>query len=248
MTARTLLDEIVHCPHARFCLENPDAENPCHEIVDSQRAPNLEKYQVAEPWSGRIEQAPLLFLSSNPSISSIEDYPSWSWSDNDMDDYFSYRFGGGRKEWIANGTKSLLTDGTYSRPVRFWIEVRQRAIELFERDVVPGIDYALTEIVHCKSRDEIGVKQAQDQCVETYLLRVLELARAKVVVVLGKRARQAIQSKFNISEKISVSEAIKIGSCERFFAFLPHPNARGYRSFTKCLQDDELEKLRTSLQ
>ncbi|WP_228035896.1 uracil-DNA glycosylase family protein [Oculatella sp. LEGE 06141] len=165
-----------------------------------------------------------------------------------MDDYFNYRFGGGRKDWIVNGTKSLLTDGTYSRPVRFWIEVRQRAVELFGRDVTPGSDYALTEIVRCKSRDEIGVKQAQGQCVETYLLRTLEVARAKVVVVLGARARQAIQSKFNIPAKSSISEAIKIGECERIFAFLPHPNARGYRSFSKCLQDSELEQLRTFLQ
>ncbi|WP_196524075.1 hypothetical protein [Nostoc commune] len=37
------------------------------------------------------------------------------------------------------------------------IEVRQRAIELLERDVIPGIDYAITEIVHCKSENEIGL-------------------------------------------------------------------------------------------
>ena len=165
-----------------------------------------------------------------------------------MDDYFGYRFGGGRKEWIVNGIKSLLIDGTYSRPIRFWIEVRQRAIELFERDVVPGIDYALTEIVHCKSRSEIGVKQAQNTCVETYLLKVLELARAEIIVVLGARARQVIQSQFNLPERTSVSEVINIGIRGRTFVFLPHPNARGCRSFAKCLEDDELNKLRAAFQ
>jgi len=65
--------------------------------------------------------------------------------------------------------------------------------------------------------------------------------------VLGGSARKAIQSQFNIPEKISVSEAIKIGSHERFFAFLPHPNAHSYRSFSKCFQDDDIEKLRASL-
>jgi hypothetical protein len=247
MSEITLLHEIAHCPHARFCRENPAAEHPCSEIVDYQRSLNLDKFQVPEPWSGHIEKAPILFLSSNPSIGAGGNYPNWSWSDDDMEDYFSYRFGGGRKEWIVNGTKSLLMDGTYSHAVKFWAAVRQRAMELFERDVLPGIDYALTEIVHCKSHKEIGVERAQNKCVKAYLLRTLELAGAKVIVVLGVGARKAIQSQFNIPEKISVSEAIKIGSSERFFAFLPHPNARSYRSFSKCFKDDELEKLRASL-
>jgi len=247
MTTTNLLNEIAHCPHARLCLLNPTAENPCREIVTCQGSTDLETYQVPEPWSGSIEQAPVLFLSSNPSIGSIEEYPSWSWLDSDIVDYFNNRFGGGRKQWIINGTKSLLTDGTYSRSVRFWIEVRQRAIELLERDVTPGFDYALTEVVHCKSRNEIGVKQAQEKCVETYLLRILELSAAKVIVVLGAQARQAIQGKFSIPKGLVVSESIKIGKHERLFAFLPHPNARGYRSFAKCLDVEDLETLRTTL-
>ncbi|MTJ10068.1 hypothetical protein [Anabaena sp. UHCC 0204] len=247
MSIRTLLNEIVHCPHARFCLQNPDTEHPCREIVLSQGSINLDQYQVPEPWSGKIEQAPILFLSSNPSISFSEDYPICSWSDDDVDDYFNYRFGGGRKEWIVNGKKSLQKDGTYSSSVNFWAAIRQRAMELLRRDVHPGTDYALTEIVHCKSCEEIGVKQAQNKCVEAYLLRILELAGAKVVVVLGSPARKAIQSQFNISAEISVSEPIMIGSRERFFAFLPHPNAFAPKSFAKCFQEHELEKLRAFL-
>jgi hypothetical protein len=247
MPERTLLSEIVHCPHARECREDLTAENPCRQIVDYQNSLGLEKFQVPEPWSGQIEQAPILFLSSNPSIGSDEDYPTWDWSYSELHDYFNYRFGGGRKQWIIDGTKSLLKDGTYSRSTRFWAAVRQRAIELLQRNVSPGIDYALTEIVHCKSRAEIGVEESQEQCVEAYLLRVLELASAKVIVVLGTPARQVIQSQFNISIENSISDSIEIGNRERFFAFLPHPNARKPRSFAKCLQGDELEKLRACL-
>jgi hypothetical protein len=230
MPERTLLSEIVHCPHARECREDLAAENPCRKIVDYQSSLGLGKFQVPEPWSGQIEQAPILFLSSNPSIGSDEDYPTWDWSYNEVHDYFNYRFGGGRKQWILDGTKSLLIDGTYSRSTRFWAAVRQRAIELLQRNVSPGIDYALTEIVHCKSRAEIGVEESQEQC-----------------VVLGARARQVIQSQFNISIENSISDSIEIGNRERFFAFLPHPNARSHRSFAKCLQGDELEKLRAFL-
>lgn len=246
MSKKNLLHEITHCPHARKCLEEPSTENPCRDIVGYQKSLDLDKFQIPEPWSGHIEQAPILFLSSNPSIGSDEVYPTWCWSDNDISNYFNYRFGGGQKDWIING-KSLLKDGTYSHAVKFWAAVRQRAIELLQRDVKPGIDYALTEIVHCKSHSEIGVKEAQDQCVKAYLLRTLELSKAKVIVVLGVRARQAIQSQFNISSTASISESIEIGDYERFFTFLPHPNARMPRSFIKCLQDDELESLRASL-
>lgn len=247
MSTRILLNEIVHCPHVRFCVENPSADHPCREIVASQELPNLGHRQVPEPWSGQIEQVPILFLSSNPSISTTDVYPRWSWSDDEMDDYFNHRFGGGHKEWIVDGKKALLTTGTYSHSVKFWAAVRQRAIELLGPGVRPGTDYALTEIVHCKSRSEIGVEQAQNKCVETYLKRVLELAEAKVVVVLGARAGQAIQNHFKLPEKTLVSEEVTIRSRKTIFAFLPHPTAFKPKSFLKVLQAHELEKLRAFL-
>jgi hypothetical protein len=250
VSEKTLLHEIVNCPHAKKCLVGNGTENPCHPIVNSQ-GHQPEQFQVPEPWSGQIERAPILFLSSNPSIGDEEVYPTWAWSDSDVHDYFNHRFGGGHQNWIIDGTKSLKKDGEYSHAVRFWAAVRQRAIELLPgKDVKPGIDYALTEIVHCKSKGEIGVKEAQSQCVETYLMRILELSAAKVIVVLGSNAKQAIQrqfpGQFPICEQILVSEAIEIGGHERIFAFLPHPNARQPRSFSKCLPN-ELEKLRAYL-
>lgn len=243
---KTLIDEIVHCPHARQCREDSTAENPCRTIVDSQNT--INEFQVPEPWSGQIAKAPLLFLSSNPSIGMGGVYPTWNWSSSDVEEYFTYRFRGGRQQWIIDGTKSLLQDGTYSHAIRFWAAVRKRAIELFQRDVTPGVDYALTEIVHCKSRKEIGVKEAQQQCVNMYLRWVLEFAGAVAIVVLGVRAKQAIQSQFKIEHKTSISESIEIGGRERLFAFLPHPNAHKVRSFEKCFSKDELDRLGALLQ
>lgn len=245
---RTLLNEIAHCPHVNFCIQNPSVEHPCREIVFSQSSSTLNEYQVPEPWSGRIEQAPILFLSSNPSISSVEDYPRWSWSDDAIDDFFNNRFGCGRKVWILHGIKSLQKDGTYGGSVKFWSAVRQRAIELFQRNnVTPGSDYAITEIVHCKSVREIGVKEAQNQCVKSYLQKVLQMAAARVVVVLGASAREAMQHDFNIPKDVSLFGPIAIGDQEKLITFLPHPNARRNRTFAKCLNSDELEILRAFL-
>jgi hypothetical protein len=247
MSEKALLDEITNCPHARQCLDNSTIENPCREIVESQAQLGITQFQVPEPWSGQIDTAPILFLSSNPSIGGDEVYPTWDWSSEDVYDYFNHRFGGGHKDWVLDGKKSLRTDGTYGRATKFWAAVRVRAKELFQRDVIPGIDYALTEIVHCKSRNEIGVQQAQAQCVLIYLRRVLELAKAKVIVVLGKQAGQIIQREFAISPEKLLSEPIQIGDRQKLFTFLPHPNARADRTFAKCLEDYEMEKLRAFL-
>jgi hypothetical protein len=247
MTSKTLLNEIAHCPHAQQCLRDDTAENPCRTIVEYQNTLSPKKFQVPEPWSGQIEKAPILFLSSNPSISDNEVYPTWDWSPQEVYDYFNYRFGGGHKIWILGGTKSLRIDETYGHATRFWAAVRQRAAELLQRDPIPGFDYALTEIVHCKSRHEIGVEQAQEQCVKAYLRKIIELANASVIVVLGSHAKRVIQREFNIPPENALSESLEIGRRHRLFAFLPHPNARSERSFAKCLHDDELEILRTFL-
>lgn len=243
----TLLHEIARCPVAQFCLQNPFEKHPCREIVLSQLSSSLDVHQVPEPWSGHLEQAPILFLSSNPSINVAEEYPRWSWSDEAIEDYFANRFGGGNKPWITQGTKSLQRDGTYSRSTPFWAAVRQRAIELVERDVVLGIDYALTEIVHCKSQGEWGVAEAQEHCVPRYLRRVLDLAGAKVIVVLGARAKEAMQKIFSIPKGTNVFGPTRIGNHNRLITFLPHPNAYTPKSFAKCSSPDDLLKLRSFL-
>lgn len=243
----SLLHEIARCSNVESCIQNASVQHPCRSIVSFQRNSTLDEYQIPEPWSGHIDKAPILFLSSNPSIGSDEDYPRWSWSDIAIDDYFNNRFGSGQKAWIKHGTKTLLKDGSYSKVVRFWAAVRLRAIELLERQVEPGSDYAITEIVHCKSWKEIGVIEAEKECVSKYLKKVLEIAAAKVVVVLGTRAKEAIINEFNISRGIAVSDPTQIGNKERLITFLPHPNARTVRSFTKCLKDEELQTLRSFL-
>lgn len=242
-----LLFDIAHCPSVQFCLDNPCSRHPCREIVESQRCSRLARYQVPEPWSGELELAPILFLSSNPSISSTEEYPRWEWADEDIEDYFTHRFGGGRQEWIKDGTKTLLQDGEYASATPFWAAVQKRAMELMD-DVCPGIDYALTEIVHCKSRSEFGVAEAQAECSRRYLWRVIELSGASVIVVLGKRAELAVRAEFRISDGMNVSDPVKVGDIERLFAFLPHPNAHMERSFAKCLRREELHRLRRHLE
>src|SRR5690606_19539297 len=125
------------CPVASECLSSPGRQHPCSNIVGSQDAVPDGAFQVPEPWSGHLSTAPILFVSSNPSISYEEEYPIQSWSDEDLEDYFENRFGGGRKAWIHGGDRGLRTDGTYPpRGTRLWQSVRARAKESLGRDNV----------------------------------------------------------------------------------------------------------------
>ena len=84
MSEKSLLDEIANCHYARQCLEDSAAENPCRKIVEYQNTLGITKFHIPEPWSGQIEKAPILFLSSNPSIGGDEAYPTWDWSSKEI--------------------------------------------------------------------------------------------------------------------------------------------------------------------
>lgn len=247
-----LLHTIAHCPHVQQFFTTPGS-NACCKIVSAQHTTTLDVHQVPEPWSGDIEHAPILFLSSNPSIgenlsnAEREEFPLWSWSDDWIADYFTHRYKGGRKQWIKNGTHYLQRNGSYSRKsVQFWASVRQRAKELLGKDVDDGVDYALTGVVHGKSRGEIGVPEAFQQCTELYLKPVLALSGAKVIVVLGKHAEKAVREQFPIPDG-SMIGPLHIGNRQRYIVFLPHPNAHVPRTFTKYLGVEKLQILRAIL-
>lgn len=243
-----LLHEITRCPNIISCFETSNINHPCFKIIHNQDISDLSGFQIPEPWNGRIETAPILFLSSNPSISTEEEYPVWEWDDDLIHDFFQYRFGGGSKEWVKDGLFHLNKDGSHSHEwTRFWAAVRKRAMELLEREATPGVDYALSEVVHCKSRLEVGVGEAVEACTQRYLRRIIEHSGARVIVCLGKFAAAAVGKVFGIPEKINIFGPVRIGEMERVFAFLPHPNARGVRSFGECLEARELEMVRERL-
>lgn len=240
-----LLHEITHCLNIQQWYASPQNSNSCSKIISIQGSKSLSNHQVPEPWSGDLEHARVLFLSSNPSVDELVEAPLWSWQDEWIEDFYVMRFGGGRKQWIQEGIRKLMPDGS-RKPVRFWVEVRQRAIELLGKEVRPGIDYALTEVVHCSSRSEAGVPEALDECAKRYLRRVVELSGAKVIVVLGSKIKDTVKRDFSFSEGDMFGPA-QIGGRQRYIVFLPHPNAHMPRSFKKRLDEKRLEELRTFL-
>jgi len=84
--------------------------------------------------------------------------------------------------------------------VPYWIAIRARAAELLEKQtsqVVAGTDYALTEVVRCKSQGEEGVAEARATCVREYLEPTLAASAASVIVVLGAQAKRAVCDRYD---------------------------------------------------
>lgn len=243
------LHKIARCPNIQHYYNTPQSNHPCSKIISIQSSyPHmLSQHQVAEPWSGDIEHAPILFLSSNPSIDEREEFPLWSWSDEQIADFFTHRYNGGSKQWIKSGTHYLQRDGSYSkRSVQFWSSVRKRAKELLEKDIDDGVDYALTEVVHCKSKGEVGVEEALPLCTKLYLQPVVALSGAKVIVVLGKQAAKAVRDAFNLLDGNMFGPQL-INNRQRYIVFLPHPNAHVPRTFENSFDKEKLQELRDFL-
>jgi hypothetical protein len=281
---RAHLLEVARCPLVEECLEGPPANHPCATIVlDQWRGGDEEEprgswrlaHQLPEPWDGHLETAPILFVSSNPSISggpwagpprklkenpqasfldfSAEEHPSirklgqgprWYWQDDEIVDRYEAAF----DLYIEEGIRGRLPDGTTTKAVRFWVEVRARARGLIpDREVRPGIDYALTEAVRCKSQSEHGVGAALQTCSRRYLKRTLEVSGARVIVVLGRRATNAMLDVVGISNAEPMQEGVRIGRKERAVVFLPHPNAHRSRTFAKNVEEEQLARLRALL-
>lgn len=233
---QTLLLEIARCS-ALAHAERGDG--PCASVAAVQVNAGTCGRQVPEPWSGSLE-ASILFISTNPSIDDrpgdwAEDYPTASSSDEDLLRFFNERFDGERPP-VKSGRYGRLKNGEYGRATPFWSSVRMRAKELLGREPLPGHDYALTEIVHCKSRSEMGVAEATDACVRRYLERILDLSEARVLVVLGSHAGKVLREHFQLEHEADHYPPSPSHSCH--VCFLPHPNARGVKkSFDRAVID-----------
>lgn len=245
-----LLVEIARCPELSLA---GTGDHPCREIVSSQgRRPDAR--QVPEPWSGHLASAPILFLTQNPSLSWTEAFPTSVWSDADIADFFENRFSGGREEW-TRGNRGRQRDGSFSgRAIPLWAYVAGRAAEILDRPAVPGVDFVLSQVVHCKMEgsgtDErtSAVLAATTFCSDRYLNRLLEASAASVVVVLGVRAREAVTRATGAlsSESNDVDGPRLVAGRRRVFAWLPLPSSGsgGRKNFPDRLVESQMRLLR----
>ena len=226
ITAEALLARITRCPIADRCLAGERL--PCSAIVGSQPA-GPAGFHVPEPWSGHITRAAVLFVSSNPSIDLAEAYPTETWDDARRADFFASRFDQRAVPWVDHRMRPLLATtppAHRDKGTRFWFAARARASELLKRPAVAGTDFALTEVVHCKSPAEVGVADAYQTCVQAWLRPVLRVAAAPVIVLFGAYAKRAFSDLFGIAPTSPMAGPCDIEAVSRIVLQLPHPNAR----------------------
>lgn len=194
----------------------------CAEIVRyqiDQHAKTYDLFQVPEPWVGQIDVARILFVSSNPSIGK-EDHAQGASPDVDIWESHHFAFGGGgHRAYITDGAYITDREGRRIKAVRYWSWARRRAMELIPM-AVPGTDYALTEVVHCKSTKEIGVAAAAVPCIARHFDKVTALAAARVVVAVGAFANRQIFAGITPDRPVKMN----LGGRPRLVVGLAHPS------------------------
>jgi uracil-DNA glycosylase len=241
---RDLFLTIAHCPIISAIRDNSSLESPCRTIVELQRDRPAKRH-IAEPWIGHIDRAPILFVGSNPGWSH-DDQGLGAVDDDGLVDIHINYFGGGLRPYSAGGIRGVGPDGMPEKGwVHYWAFAQQRATELLGPAVVPGESYALTEAVHCNSRTEASgaTRAALSECGPRYLERVLDIAGARVIIVVGDVAAQAFRG-LGIPPEERVVGPVRLGGRERVVVFLPHPNQRGRSKSLRGNVPTYLEMLR----
>lgn len=201
-----LINQIARCSEVIEAKINTD--HPCNKIVCSQNE-NEHDFQLPEPWNGDISNAKILFISSNPSIDpkanqdGHESYPTEKYSNENLPEIFRTRFD---KYTHFNGNKQKYW--FYANKCVGWIlGAESRGVNLL-RDHA-----ALTEVVHCKSESEFGVKECCCLCANNWLDKVLAEFNGDYIVVVGNIAKACMYGRQIENKKI---------------AFIPSHQARGY--------------------
>jgi hypothetical protein len=131
--------------------------------------------------------------------------------------------------------RSLRDDGDWTAPVAFWLGVRRLMGELLEGKPSPSRDYVMTEVVHCKSKDERGVAKAAGTCADEHLDAIFVACPAPVILVVGSRARDLIKPRlslppgFGTKATVGVDEVVNcvtrtVSGRERLVIYIWHPS------------------------
>ena len=173
------------------------------EIVQNQIDLGVKKMHLPEPWNGHLGKAKIMIISSNPSIGVDEDFPTSSWSDDDIAEFFDNRFKN-NSNGVSMYWKSIAKYAGWICPEVAGLD----AVEILDKVVVS------TEVVHCKSKSEIGVNACVEKEVH-FLNEIVKKFSGEIVLIVGKVAQN-----FYESGMFAIPDRFKV-------AVIPHPNAHG---------------------
>ena len=213
---RELALSIASC--SEVCASLSNASHPCHKVVNWQSKqfnPRIEtvvgsRLHRPEPWTGDLAKAKIIFLSSNPSFDSDENFPNWDaqqWSDQDIAIFGADRFttldnrnyGATDSRDKSLRDRTIGIDGELSKRVSHWRWVRDFSSFVLDKPIfeVSAItDYVMTELVHCKSKKEEGVPQALTYCSDKWFNKIMEISPAEIIFVAGVKSGKSFAKTF----------------------------------------------------
>lgn len=181
-----------------------NTDSPYEAVVKSQIEMGIKDMHLPEPWNGHLSKAKIMIISSNPSISVDENFPTKNWSNDDIMDFFDGRFSQ-KRENISRFWSSIakyvswIVDGAEKKSV----------MDILDEFVV------MTEIVHCKSKEEIGVNECATDEIK-FLDEIISKFIGDYIIILGSTAG-----------KFYKDGLFQIKNNNAKVAILPHPNAHG---------------------
>jgi hypothetical protein len=247
-----------------------DSAHPCHKVVSFQK--DSDDRHIPEPWFGNVSNAQVLFVASNPSIDQSagaegENYPRAGWPDEKIGEWFVRRVDQTWDEVPVTFRNPKFKDfnwrcidgeyrgaGKSNSPQTTWNNLHKVAEQLLGSEADPARNYALTEIVHCKSPMAIGVPEASSTCSEKWLPAIIhEAEKARCIVFLGANVRPWVRQKFAGIAPSDFGAPVESGGShvairdsfvgewsdadgtlrKIVFCFLPHPTSsqKGGRTF-----------------
>ncbi len=246
MELHELLLQITRCPE--LILAGMDRCHPCAKVAAAQPA---HTYQVVEPWLGHIDKAPILFISRSPRVGQDSYSPRLHWGDHYTASFFQRHFDNDAG-WVQTTSKGVVKALVFDsngrkvpgKGIPFFGQLRERANELLEHPAKPGRDFALAPAVHCRTPKGQGVPEALTKCAETWMDTVLRHAAALVVVLLGPEAQEAAAKLWELDASKTVQFDVPVAGRNRAVARLPLPGAGVPATFEKCVDADDLLRLR----
>jgi uracil-DNA glycosylase len=211
---------IAHCPY--FEDFDKGGAGPCWKIIASQELEPRNRYPP-ESWTGRIAEAQILFVTSNPNTTPGKPPKPMPTTPMELlkfnEEYFEEHSLGRVPTWRRLPLWASQLLGTEP-------DIAQRCL-------------AITDVVRCASKIQSGVPEALNQCVVTWLPKVIAESHAAVIAWCGSYAQAALRE--HLPHRIALSPGESWGprefyGRERILLGLPHP---AYR-FKDCDHLDDL--------
>ncbi len=196
MTKEELILSIARCEEIETATTNE--QHPCYDMVNVQ---TTQEFHLPEPWNGNPKTAKILFIGINPNYDENEYYPTKTWNDESIVDFFENRFQ--KSKWAKYWT--------YLKKWASWILENNDSSN--NSNIMEQI--AVTDIVHCKSHSNKDVSDScKSYCVQKWFQNILSVFNnVEYIVVVGKDAKESMKNIAIAGKKI---------------IYTPHSNKRGF--------------------